>query len=248
MARAADQITIPASRNGPDGSGNGGYSAGSLVAALPAGPLTWEVTLHLPPPLEQPLQASLDEDGNARAHHGEHLVLSARSINPAALPAASMVPEVALDAARQAALHSHLLDHHPFPRCYTCGTARSDGLGIHCGQLPGTEVWAAPVTLPAAEPGRAGVDLREAWAALDCPSAAPFLEPGMDPVVLGRIAVRIDHPLPAGSELAAVAWPTGSEGRRCMSCSALVSADGTVHAVARATWVRVSAEQFAALQ
>ena len=50
-------ITIPGGFNGPDGSGNGGYSAGLLAERLTrVGGTAVQVTLRTPPPLDRPLR------------------------------------------------------------------------------------------------------------------------------------------------------------------------------------------------
>jgi hypothetical protein len=79
-----------------------------------------------------------------------------------------------------------------------------------------------------------------AWAALDCPSwfgfqcTQPF-EGG--PVLLGRLAARLDRRPSTGEACVCSGWFLGREGRKIHCASALHSAEGALLAVARATWV-----------
>jgi len=68
------QTVIPSRFNGPDNSGNGEYSAGSLAAFLD-GPT--EVRLHAPPPLDRPLRVEETEVG-LLAFDGDDRVMEAK--------------------------------------------------------------------------------------------------------------------------------------------------------------------------
>ena len=70
-------ILIEQRFRGPERSGNGGYSAGAVAAALglPLGPA--EVTLRLPPLLDIPLPVFRSGDGLEVTHSGD-LVAVAR--------------------------------------------------------------------------------------------------------------------------------------------------------------------------
>ena len=89
------------------------------------------------------------------------------------------------------------------------------------------------------------------WAALDCPTgfaavgARPLGKNGAETnnkgpnILLGRMSARIEgRPVP-GDRCVIVAWPTGRDGRKLFANSALLSSDGKVLAVARATWLLV---------
>ena len=74
------------------------------------------------------------------------------------------------------------------------------------------------------------------WAALDCPGGWSADLPGR-PMVLGRMATRIDS-LPAVGEPHVIqGWLLGGEGRKVHTGSALYTAAGEVLAVAQATWI-----------
>ena len=78
------------------------------------------------------------------------------------------------------------------------------------------------------------------WAALDCPSGwAVPLE--ARPYVLGRMAVRVVRLPDPGDECVVVGLMTSQNGRKAHSRSTLYSPDGEVLALARATWVALSA-------
>jgi len=66
-------IVIARRFRGPEASGNGGYTAGLIAREL--GVQEAEVTLRLPPPLDEPLRL----DGDGRVWDDEALVAEART-------------------------------------------------------------------------------------------------------------------------------------------------------------------------
>jgi hypothetical protein len=231
-------ISIERRYNGPPGSGNGGYTAG-LVAALIGGPA--EVTLRSPPPLERPLRVERVEDGGLAVRDGDELVAEARSVelrldDPGPVAIADARAASRADAQRWSAAH-------PFPSCFVCGPERAagDGLRIFPGRVGEGGLHAADWT-----PDRSLADASGAvasacvWAALDCPTSAPVanFETG-PPMMLGRLAARLERPVEAGLPHALVSWPIGAEGRKREAGSALYSAAGDRLAVARAMWIEL---------
>jgi hypothetical protein len=83
------------------------------------------------------------------------------------------------------------------------------------------------------------------WAALDCPTgyaavgAQHLGMTGAETILLGRMSARIDRRPCPGDRCVIAAWPTGRDGRKLFANSALLSSDGKVLAVARATWLLV---------
>ena len=83
------------------------------------------------------------------------------------------------------------------------------------------------------------------WAALDCPTGYAGLAArhlgltGAETILLGRMAARIDERPRPGDQCILVAWPTGRDGRKLLANSALLTRDGQLLAVARATWLLV---------
>jgi hypothetical protein len=233
-------VIIPARFNGPPGSGNGGYSAGTIAAAATADTATAatagtaaeaavgmpvEVTLRTPPPLDTPLTLA---DGQVRGPDGTLVA----QVAPVA-PFDAAVPPVPYAEAVEAARAYPGFTDHPFPTCYVCGPARppGDGLRIFPGRIPDSRT-AAPWTVPD------DVSAATVWAALDCPGGWAVIAPGR-PYVLGRIAAVVSA-LPApGARCVVVGAPVSVEGRKAFVHSALYGPDGQRLAHARATWVAI---------
>jgi hypothetical protein len=213
---------IIASRfNGPPGTGNGGYSAGTFAALVDSGGVP-EVTLVKPPPLDVRLGA-----GEAGVVDPAGQVIATVRAVPAF---EAVAPRVSLDAATEAATRYAGFADHPFPTCYVCGPERADGLRIFPGPVDG--VVAAPFTAPAQ------VTAETVWAALDCPGGWSVLSAGRA-YVLGRMAAIIAEPPAPGSESVVVGVLSGTEGRRAAVHTALYTPAGTLLAHARATWVAI---------
>ena len=58
--------------------------------------------------------------------------------------------------------------------------------------------------------------------------------------MLGRLAAKMIAPIQPSDRCVVIGWPLGEDGRKLYAGSALFSADGELHAVARATWVRLT--------
>ena len=168
-------ILIDSRFRGPDDSGNGGYSCGVIAREHGGGEL--EVTLRLPPPLDEWLR--LDADGRVWDDHA--LVAEVREGSVALAAPAPVTWEEA------AAAQAPDLDS-PFPQCFVCGHARDDGLHIHAGPVEGRDVVAAPWQVADDTVGPEFV-----WAALDCPGAYATGVIGRGVVVLGRLTARVDR-------------------------------------------------------
>lgn len=224
-------ITLPRRFCGPPESGNGGYTAGTLAQYLDA---TVEVTLRRPPPLERPLEVEREPE-RVVLRDGADVVAEAV---PTTLDV-EVRPPVAFNTATEVSLASPFRDatRHPFPTCFTCGPERDpgDGLRLFAGRVPGTDVFAAPWT-----PEKIADPI--VWAALDCPSSAVIYldDPHPPPHVLGRIAARVDRRPEPGVPHVVMSWLLERAGRKVFSASAVFATDGTVCAVARATWIRLA--------
>jgi hypothetical protein len=226
-----ETLTIAERFCGPPGAGNGGYAAGRLALALGG---EAEVTIRRPLPLGRPLRLRRDRDRLEALDGAEVLAVALRATVELRPPA-----PLDLERARAAAVAFPRFVDHPVPRCFVCGPERADGLRIFPGRVAGREgLWAAPWTPGEDLAGDDGmVRAEHVWAALDCPGAFAVNEPPRGLALLGRIAARLDQPIPAGKPCIVLAWSLGADGRKLHPATAVQSADGELHAVARATWI-----------
>lgn len=217
-------ITIPRRFNGPPESANGGWFSGTL-AGLVGAPIV-RVRLLAPPPLETPLEVERD---------GDRITLTSPG-GPVATgePADGFEREVGTPVpfadARAAGAAYGGLEEHPFPTCFSCGPARTDGLGLRTAAV-GDDTYAA-AWVPAE------VTPEIVWAALDCPGgwAAGFAG---RPMVLGTMTAAVAGLPEPGEECVVMAWPRGGSGRKFLSASALFGADQRLLAHAEAVWIHV---------
>ncbi len=237
---------MPSRFNGPPDSGNGGYTCGLVAQAL-GGDRPVEVTLKAPPPLDRPLTVARD-DGSVRVSDGETLIAEGRHTEVDVTPPA-LVP---LDRAAEAESKGPFLGaDHPFPSCFVCGPHRDegDGLRIFAGPVDGTVSDGKPVFAAAwtPDPSLAGADgvlpAEIVWAALDCPTSGPVANdperPGFLPIVLGRLAARIDRPVVAGEQHLVLAWEISVDGRKRSAAAGLFTSGGDLCAVSRALWIEL---------
>jgi hypothetical protein len=192
-----------------------------------------EVSLRRPVPLDTPLDVVRESDGSVRVLDQEALVAEARSVPEVAV---EVPAPVSLHEARLAAAHYRGRADGLFSRCFVCGRAREDGLGVFAGPVEGRQLVASPWTPPAWTADAAGRVLPEfVWAVLDCPAYFALYTRGELPVsVLARLTARIDAPVVAGNEHVVIAWPIGTEGRKRHAGSAVLSPDGEAVAMAQA--------------
>ncbi len=233
-ARRVRELCIRERFSGPPDSANGGYVAGLLAKEVGGAA---EVTLRAPAPLEQTLEIVHRSDG-VQLRDGEKNVAEARPIEfELALPTP---PPLA--AAEEASKAYPLRDEHPFPGCFTCGTARLDGLRIFPGPVAAREIVAAPWTPDRSLPHEQGVVRPEiVGAALDCPScfgAGWWAQPGQV-ALLGRMSAKLVRDVRVARQYVVVGWALGHEGRRTFGASALFDDDGALVGSARAVWVKV---------
>ncbi len=250
------ELLVPRRFCGPPSSGNGGWTAGSLAALLDhdrpedhASPWpTVRVTLRRPPPLDVPLKVV---DGVATGPDGEVAVAEVVGDEPA------VVEPVPVERAMAASASYPGLTSHPFPTCFSCGTAREegDGLRIFPGQVEddseGRTRVAAPWTPHAsvAEDWHEYVDeerrasIAVTWAALDCVGgwAGDLTERLM---VLGRMTARVDTLPVIGEPHVVMGGARGSDRRKTFTASTLYDADGRVVAVAEHVWIAVDPADF----
>ena len=235
-------FVIPARFNGPPESGNGGWTSGRVAAELPApntGPYAVSVRLRTPPPLDRLLVVSAGGEGDEGGEGGERAirvhdgsVLVATAVAAPAVQGPLEPPVSYADAVASGASYEGLADH-PFPTCYSCGTARTDGLSLRPGRVAGRAGAYAAAWTPAE------VSPEIVWAALDCPGgwAGGVAE---HPMVLGTMTATISALPEAGEPHVVMAWRRGSQGRKHHTGTALYAAgSGRLLARADATWITV---------
>ena len=232
---------------GPPNSANGGYICGQLARHIPGGA---EITLHAPPPLEKTLDVVAVEDGRWELRDGAKVVATGRQHDLELVRIEKASFEEAWEVARQTPIEPN---EHPLPTCFVCGPARTkgDGLRIFAGPLARRTVnasavlaatWTPDSTL-LAEDGLVAPEFL--WAALDCPTgyacSYDLASDSFDrtPVLLGRMSARIERRPHPQERCVITAWATGRDGRKRTAEAAAHREDGTLLAVARATWIAV---------
>lgn len=258
----AETVTIPSRFNGPPGSANGGYACGITARLLAGGAETdaaVEVTLRRPPPVDRPLRV---ERGSERVAilDGDQVVAEAAYGKPPSDLPDPIRPDQAIEAARNFDTGTYT-KRHPFPKCFTCGPARSehDGLRIFPAPVPnagGRQMVAWPWTPDqslGADDGSGIVDWPVVWAALDCPSGlARFADESQaEPEaqvasVLGRMTTTVYQRPATGQHTVVSGWAVADQGRKLLSGAAVWSATGEVLAAAETVWIVLNEEQRAA--
>ena len=133
----AGPVLIASRFCGPPSSGNGGYTAGLLAAALGG---SVEVTLRSPPRLEHELDLQVTA-GHARLTDGEVLVAEARRVDvELQLPAPATFEQATVLSRNYVGFRQH-----HFPGCFVCGAARAPAMACH---LSGQDRPGEPVAAP----------------------------------------------------------------------------------------------------
>ena len=233
-------VTISNRFNGPARSGNGGYACG-LVARLIEGPA--QVVLRRPPPLGVELHLVRSESGVALREGATTIATATRACIDLEIPRS-----LSFEEASHASVDFGGFNRHPFPTCFVCGPRRAqgDGLRIFPGRVRNEPLIAAPWIPDADLADCNGLVWPEfVWAALDCPTGwVTTLLPPDQTIVLGTLAVEHQRRVEVSRRYVLAAWPLGSEGRKFFAGAALWSDAGDLHAVARATWIHVSEEEW----
>jgi hypothetical protein len=232
-------LTIDGRFNGPPGSGNGGFVAGTLATVLDASSV--QATLRAPPPLGRPLALRHDPPRGLSLLDGEQLLVEAVAASfELALPPVPSVDEA--EAARLLGrLRARARTDDPYDSCFGCGIARHDGLLIIAGPVPDRDdglVATTWVPSPTEADAQGMATVPQIWTALDCPAgyAWHYRLPGAGPIVTGRIAASIDAPVVAGRRHRVIAWPIAQDGRKLHAGSALVDDNGVVVARSLQLW------------
>lgn len=224
---------------GPEMTGNGGYVAGLVAAALGGSNCT--VTLKEPPPLDRDLTLTTTDAVATLSADDSVVVTAAKEPVEIEVP-----PPPSLETAEDAEPRFTGLSHHVFPGCFVCGPERGAGDGMRI--FPGSLGDAAHQVAATWEPDESLADENGLvrpeflWAALDCPGYfAAEEQAGL--ALLGRMSATIHRPVRAGERLIVTGWPIESEGRKHRVGSALHDANGELIAAATATWITLKQER-----
>ena len=229
-------IRIERRFRGPPETGNGGYVAGLVAAALGGSNCT--VTLKSPPPIDEDLTLTT-QDRSASLMWDDALVVTATSETVEI----DVPPPPSLADARDAEPRFTGHSHHIFPGCFVCGPDREigDGMRIFPGRMHDkahrvAATWTPDETV-ADENGLVRPEFL--WAALDCPGYfAAEAKAGM--ALLGRMSAVLHRRVRAGEPLVVTGWPIETQGRKHQVGSALHDADGELVAAAKATWITLN--------
>lgn len=226
-------VSIESRYRGPPASGNGGYVVGLLARYAPE-PV--EVRLHVPPPLEVPLDVLAADPDRFELRDGETLLANTTPATVEFEVPPCPRPEEAEAASRRYAG----FESTPYPGCFVCGPGRAenDGLRIFAGSLgAGSALYAAPWQPDASLAGtRGGVRPEFMAAALDCPGYFSVASAGQR-MLLGSLALRIDRSVAVGERCIVAAWSLGGAGRKWRAATALYDSGGECVARASATWI-----------
>lgn len=221
--------TVPSRFNGPERSGNGGYSSGLFAACLD-GPAT--VSLRSPVPMDTPLELTREE-GAVRVAVGDAVVAE---VSPAPPVEATVPAVVGAEQARRAAARYRAPADGLFAHCFVCGRARGeDCLEVFAGEVDDDSMVASPWTPPPWCAGEDGTVRAEfVWAVLDCPTYfAVHIGAELTMSFQVRQSVTVHAPVRVDEEHVAIAWPIEAEGRKREAGAALLSAAGDVLASGR---------------
>jgi len=221
---------------GPPQSGNGGYVAGLVAAALGGSNCT--VTLKSPPPVDRDLTLTTDHSTATLFDEDSIVVTATREPIIIDIP-----PPPSLSEARDA--EPRFIGHssHIFPGCFVCGPDRNsgDGMRIFPGQLHDharrvAATWTPDETV-ADEDGFARPEFL--WAALDCPGYFAA-DTGTGVALLGRMSAVLHRKARVGEPLIVTGWPIETEGRKHRVGTALHDERGDLVAAATATWITLN--------
>ena len=239
IQRPGPSIIIPARFNGPPTSANGGYASGTFASLCGLDfSRRAAVTLLAPVPLDMPL---LLTRGRRRSQITcqSTLIATVSALTGDSTPAEYVPMNVAQEAAKN---FTGFVGHHPFSRCFVCGSERSseDGLRLTPGKLPGSIGLVASPWSPGSHLGdlEGNLPTELVWSALDCPGGWAC---GLDrqAMLLSRISVSILRPGLAGLNYIVVGRLNQWHGRTASASTALYREDGILVAKASAQWATI---------
>lgn len=225
-------ITIDPRFNGPPNSGNGGYAAGAISAALGR---AVRVRLRKPLPLGTSFTIVPRGVDEWALQHGEDVLA-----NVSAATVELDVPRSpGFEAALAASRNYPSPEDHDLPHCFVCGPARApgDGLRVFAAAVPGTQLVAAPWAPDRSLAEGDRIRPEFIWAALDCPGA--FATGSNKAMLLGEIAARIDRRPQIDERCVVIGWLIAADGRKYKVGTAVYGANGDLCAAALSTWIEL---------
>ena len=235
MAGNSPTIRVPAAREGPVGSGNGGWAAACL-AALSADPLS--IGIRAPIPLDVELDVVV-VSGGLDVVDGSEIILEGRQWEPDYADTAPVSIEAAIEARNRFAWSG---DTHPAPQCFSCGT-QPTSMNVQAGQLDDGR-FATDWTVPQWSIRSDGsVDDGALWAAIDCTAAWFACGEGdhRRTAFTVQFACEVIEPLVGGETYALVGWAgdwgQDWDGRKRSAASAAFDRNGRCVARSRSFWV-----------
>lgn len=230
-------LRIDAGREGPTGSGNGGWSAARLVAVV-GQPAT--VAIRAPIPLDVELDVVATDAGWS-------VVDPSDADRTSVMTAARWTPDyadtepVSIEDARAARGRFEHAHDHPAPTCFSCGV-HAGSMGVMAGPL-GHGRYATDWTVPAWAASADGVvDEAALWAAIDC-TAAWYVNAGPSErrAFTVQFAAEVTAPLEPEATYALVGsagdWGDAWDGRKRHAASAAFDRHGRCVARSRSFWV-----------
>ncbi|GEP48884.1 hypothetical protein FVP74_10540 [Microbacterium saccharophilum] len=231
---AVDTVTIDRRLNGPRRAANGGFAAGTIARHVDADVVT--VALRRPVPLGRALDVVTAGRGGIEVIRGRRVVAEAA---PGVLDdGPAPVPPTFADAVAARAAHPLVGIRHPLSDCVVCGPARSDGMGVTPGPVPGRPDLLAAPWVVGAETATAGLaHFPAVWGAMDCTSYPAAALRSRELCLLGTMTASVERRPHVGEELVVYSWTREHHGRRYETSVRLVDAGGDTVARADATWI-----------
>lgn len=184
------------------------------------------MSLRRPVPLDRELALRDEGDGKVCAFDGDELIIEAA---PAGQLSAWDGGLPSLTEARAAHEKYAAPLAGEFGHCFVCGRSRHDGFDLFTGPVEGADLVASPWTPPTWAGDADGTVRPEfVWAALDCPGYFALHDPETTVAYLARQQVEIVAPIHTDVEYVVVGKPLERAGRKGVSATAVLDADGTV--------------------
>jgi hypothetical protein len=229
-------FSVPARFCGPPGTANGGYFAGRLSSFANQ---TMRVRLRAPIPLDTQLQVVERDNGRLELNGVNGLLAYAEPDTlQMEIPVAPDYVDAITDSRRFIAF-----EHHFYPNCFVCGTARArgDGMRIFAGPNATKTMVAAPWVPDETLAGGDGKIAPEfMWAALDCPGYFAAREDAV-PMLLGEFTAHVDRRVHVDETCVVIGWRIAVDGRKYEVGTALFDEDGELCGRARALWIEPKA-------